>query len=141
MSTTVYSENVLDKDKLWSELTQVNKDFLFGCGSRYGQHLDTNDEEGFVRGHAYTVLEAREVKHKGEDLRMLKIKCAQKSAVVILERHADLERRNPWGRQEWNGAWSDGSKEWTADMMRELDHTFGDDGVRVLTPQTGFQLH
>ncbi|KAF2761112.1 cysteine proteinase, partial [Pseudovirgaria hyperparasitica] len=106
VATYLYSEHVLDKDKLWSELTQVNKDFLFGCGSRYGRDSDPRDDEGFVRGHAYSVLEAREV----NELRLLKI-------------------RNPWGETEWNGAWSDGSKEWTPEMMKELGHTFGDDGI------------
>lgn len=88
---------------------QVNETsgFLFGCGSRQGRDADPLDEEGFVRGHAYTVLNAKEIKDpkdKEKTLRLLKI-------------------RNPWGDSEWNGAWSDGSKEWTADTMRELDHT------------------
>lgn len=30
---------------------------------------------------------------------------------------------------EWNGRWSDGSKEWTPYWMKKLNHTFGDDGV------------
>lgn len=68
------SEDILDKDQLWSELMQVNSKFLFGCSSRRGRDSDPNDDEGFVRGHAYTVLEAREIKYKDKDLRLLKIR-------------------------------------------------------------------
>ncbi|KAG7116641.1 Calpain-8 like protein [Verticillium longisporum] len=37
--------------------------------------------------------------------------------------------KNPWGKGEWKGAWSDGSKEWTPEWLRQLNHTFGDDGA------------
>lgn len=30
---------------------------------------------------------------------------------------------------EWNGPWSDGSKEWTPYWMKKLDYRFDDDGV------------
>jgi hypothetical protein len=29
----------------------------------------------------------------------------------------------------WKGAWSDGSQEWTPDLMMKLDHRFGDEGA------------
>ena len=40
--------------------------------------------------------------------------------------------RNPWGKirtGNWEGAWSDGSKEWTAEVQAELGHSFGGDSV------------
>ena len=91
INTTVDSEDILDKDRLWAELEEVNKQFLFGCGSR--QPLSEEDDteiEGVVRSHAYTVLAARTVEHlvngKTEKVRLLKL-------------------RNPWGQHEWKGAW------------------------------------
>ncbi|KAI9655670.1 MAG: hypothetical protein M1831_004822 [Alyxoria varia] len=118
-------EDILNKDRFWKELLQVNEKFLFGCGSRRGN--DSNgapDKEGFVRSHAYTVLEAKEIKRQSEVEKDGKRTGETKEEVVRL-----LKIRNPWGRVEWNGAWSDGSKEWTPKIMKELDHTFGDDGI------------
>ena len=43
--------------------------------------------------------------------------------------------RNPWGKSEWTGRWSDGSKEWTQEWLEvlpTLGHTFGDDGQFVM---------
>jgi hypothetical protein len=40
--------------------------------------------------------------------------------------------RNPWGKGKkgnWEGPWSDGSKEFTPDAQRELNHQFGNDSV------------
>ncbi|KAK3699315.1 hypothetical protein LTR37_016467 [Vermiconidia calcicola] len=94
-------EDIMDKDRFWSEqLSQVNKKYLFGGGSK------PTSTKGFIGGHAYAVLKTWE---EG-DLKLLKL-------------------RNPWGEVEWEGDWSDGSKLWTPDMMKKLDHTFGDDGV------------
>ena len=33
------------------------------------------------------------------------------------------------GVGEWNGPWSDGSKEWTPYWLKKLNHRFGDDGI------------
>jgi hypothetical protein len=133
IATYIASEDVLDKDKLWAELLQVNDKFLFGCGSRQGRDNDPADDEGFVRGHAYTVLAAKEIdkpKNIIEEEERQAIKAGRKyTEKKRTEKIRLLKLRNPWGRQEWNGAWSDGSKEWTAEVMKELKHTFGDDGI------------
>lgn len=104
IATTLVSEDVLDKDTLWAELEQANKKFLFGSSTRSGGNDLMYD--GIVKGHAYTVLKAQV--YKGT--RLLKI-------------------RNPWGHSEFTGKWSDGSKEWTAEALEALGHTFGN--VRV----------
>lgn len=94
-------EDIMDKDRFWREqLSQVNVKYLFGGGSK------PTSAKGFVGSHAYAVLQAWE---EG-DLKLLKL-------------------RNPWGRTEWEGDWSDGSKLWTPEMMQKLGHRFGDDGI------------
>lgn len=133
VATYIKSEDVLDKEELWQELMQVNDKFLFGCGSRRGRDNDPADEEGFVRGHAYTVLEAREI-DKPKSLVEMEEKEAAKKETKKKQKGDNgkvrlLKLHNPWGKQEWNGAWSDGSKEWTPEVLEKLNHTFGDDGL------------
>ena len=40
-----------------------------------------------------------------------------------------VQIKNPWGQSEWNGPWSDGSKEWSAEALNDLKYQFGDDGI------------
>ncbi|CAG8689342.1 15808_t:CDS:2, partial [Racocetra fulgida] len=68
---------------------------------------DIKDLKGTISGHAYSILRTAET---DDGIKLLQI-------------------RNPWGTAEWNGAWSDGSKEWTPERMIQLNHRFGDDGT------------
>jgi hypothetical protein len=69
------------------------------------REVDTG--RGVLQGHAYGVLEA--VVYKGVRL----IRC-----------------RNPWGRTEWTGPWSDtDTAKWDAQTRKDLKHSLGDDGT------------
>jgi len=84
---------------------KVNEQFLFGCSTGvWGRGW--GERKGIMELHAYSVMRAVEM--DGERLLLLK---------------------NPWGKGEWNGAWSDGSKEWTPEWLKKLNHRFGDDGA------------
>ncbi|ETI28385.1 hypothetical protein G647_00834 [Cladophialophora carrionii CBS 160.54] len=112
VTTEIYSTDILDRDAFWrDELMQVGQEFLFGCATGfYANWLDTSgaprEREGISEGHAYSIMDAKEV--NGERL---------------------LKLRNPWGKKEWTGKWSDGSSEWTPEWMQLLDHKFGNDGI------------
>ncbi|KAI6383575.1 hypothetical protein MCOR25_000029 [Pyricularia grisea] len=98
----IYATDILDKAK---GLLKVNKDFLFGCSTGIWGH-GTGERRGIVELHAYSVMKTVEI--GGHRLLML---------------------RNPWGRDEWKGKWSDGSAEWTPEWLAKLNHRFGDDGA------------
>ncbi|KAH6908345.1 hypothetical protein BKA70DRAFT_1400476 [Coprinopsis sp. MPI-PUGE-AT-0042] len=119
VSTVFITKDIFDVNRFWEdELQHVNEDRVFACG-----FLSLNapeDEpggdapvvEGLYGNHAYSLLRA--------------VECKGKRFVVI---------RNPWGRGEWTGRWSDGAKEWTQEWLEilpQLGHTFGDDGQFVM---------
>ncbi|KAK6210051.1 calpain family cysteine protease [Colletotrichum tabaci] len=110
VTTELLTSDILDTDGFWeNELVKVNEEFLFGCSTGL---LDGGygERDGISEGHAYVVMEARTLK-SGERL---------------------IKLRNPWGKVRkgiWEGAWSDGSKEWTMDVQEELGHHFGNDSV------------
>ncbi|PCH00265.1 Peptidase C2, calpain family [Penicillium occitanis (nom. inval.)] len=114
VTSEILSTNILDKDKFWKEeLMNVNKQFLFGCATGiFSNWLDPKyrgpprERKGISEGHSYSIMEAKEI----NGVRLLRL-------------------RNPWGKKEWSGAWSDGSEEWTPEWMKLLNHKFGNDGV------------
>ncbi|MCJ1402545.1 hypothetical protein MMC11_005765 [Xylographa trunciseda] len=111
VTTELFTTDILDKEKFWKEeLLKVNDQFLFGCATGcfddWKGGSQPTDRKGVVAMHAYSIMEAREL--NGE--RLVKI-------------------RNPWGKTEWQGAWSDGSSEWTPEWMQALNHRFGNDGI------------
>jgi hypothetical protein len=63
---------------------------------------------GLHSGHAYSINQVKEL-----------------SCGTVL-----VQMRNPWGRCEWTGKWSDGdTQSWTPQAKREVDHTDAEDGM------------
>ncbi|KAK1836112.1 cysteine proteinase [Podospora conica] len=120
VSTTVASNRVLRKDKFWKELVNADGSFVFSLsaiGTGWDVESSPKTKGGLRLGHAYSVLSAtEEVDEDGNKIRLVRI-------------------RNPWGEKndsgvgEWNGPWSDGSKEWSPYWLKKLNHKFGDDGI------------
>ncbi|KAL6461895.1 hypothetical protein MHYP_G00300400 [Metynnis hypsauchen] len=57
-------------------------------------------KEQLVKTHAYSITAAEEVHVGGHLVQLVRL-------------------RNPWGHKEWNGAWSDNSKEWDHVLPQE----------------------
>lgn len=107
------TQDILNINKFWTEeLLKANVDRVFGCVFQRGGK-DPARVLGLIPNHAYSVLRAVEARGK--------------RFVVV---------RNPWGKSEWTGPWSDGSKEWnppeSLEIRARLKHSFGDDGQFVM---------
>ncbi|KAF2122378.1 hypothetical protein BDV96DRAFT_482899 [Lophiotrema nucula] len=117
VTSKVLTNRILSKERLWQELLEVNKQFLFSASSPGDYGDDSDARRGLALSHAYSVIKAvEEEDQEGKKHRLVQV-------------------RNPWGRRnrrgigEWNGAWSDGSKEWTPYWMNKLNYRFADDGL------------
>jgi hypothetical protein len=72
VTTEIFSSNILDKEEFWkNELLKCNQEFLFGCATGFFSNwLDPHYEgpprerKGISEGHAYSIMEAREVNGK-----------------------------------------------------------------------------
>ncbi|XP_067254857.1 calpain-2 catalytic subunit-like [Chanodichthys erythropterus] len=85
---------------------------LLGCSIKItsSNEKETKTNLKLVKGHAYSVTAAEEVHFRGNPVELVRI-------------------RNPWGRVEWTGAWSDNSKEWDSVKPEEkakLNHSAED---------------
>ncbi|KAM7204840.1 putative calpain family cysteine protease [Rhypophila sp. PSN 637] len=122
VGTDVKVNSILNKDKFWNQLVNVDGDFVFSCCCAE-DNAAHDHKGGMPTKHAYSILKAtEEVDEDGNKVRLVLI-------------------RNPWGQRqsdgtgEWNGPWSDGSKERTPYWLKRLGHTFGDDGTFWMTYQ------
>ena len=59
-------------------------------------------ETGIVQGHAYTLLKAVNLKFQGDKVRLLQL-------------------RNPWGRKQSRGDWSDSDPRWKKVSQKQKD--------------------
>lgn len=67
-------------------------EYAMVCSSNPGS--DTNkSQSGVVQGHAYTLLNAIVLNHKSQTIRLVQL-------------------RNPWGKGEYTGKWSDTDPVW-----------------------------
>ncbi|TWW72532.1 Calpain-3 [Takifugu flavidus] len=95
----------------------LDRGSLMGCSidSLVPARFETRTATGLVKGHAYSVTAVEECKpsqHKDAKVRLVRL-------------------RNPWGQVEWNGPWSDNSKEWSTISKAEkekLHHQSAEDG-------------
>ncbi|KAI8283598.1 Calpain-8 [Colletotrichum sp. SAR11_240] len=106
VTSEIYTTDILDKEYFWKEkLLRVNESWLLGCSTGFASK-GWGERKGIIEMHAYSVMKAVEMDNQ---------------RLVLL--------KNPWGKGEWKGAWSDGSSQWTPEWLQKLNHKFGDDGA------------
>ncbi|KAF9129624.1 hypothetical protein BGW39_003989 [Mortierella sp. 14UC] len=103
-ASMMFTSDILDKDRFWEEeMKEVNKCTLMGCFIQFEE--ENPEKHGIQSGHAYSVLNVAEF--EGERL---------------------VHVRNPWGKIEWNGDWSDQSEKWTPEAISALKFEEKNDG-------------
>ncbi|KAM6941231.1 calpain-9 [Lycodopsis pacificus] len=95
-------------DKLFSTMKKaLDRGSMMGCSIDISSSAESEAKTttGLVKGHAYSITGVEEVTVRGQRVQLVRV-------------------RNPWGQVEWNGPWSDSSREWnnvdTADKNRLL---------------------
>lgn len=107
---TKYAKNQEDMNYVWYFLKKWNSEgCMIGCSvtlyvNAVLKQKDYEDKN-LTPYHEYAILDVKEVQNK----RFLKL-------------------RNPWGRFEWNGDWSDKSPLWTPFLKNILGYVDSDDG-------------
>ena len=81
----------------------MDNNFIMTAGTSGDVYNLDLEELGLSPGHAYTLLEAKEVN-------------------TLNGKEKLIHLRNPWGNGEWSGDWSDSSRKWTTDLRNQCDN-------------------
>lgn len=103
MPTTVFRHNKdTPTEDIWSNLKDwENRNYIVASA------ITDGSQYGLISGHAYTLLGPFE--YNGQKL---------------------IKMRNPWGKEKYNGDWSDkDTTKWTDDAKQTLSHSLANDGV------------
>lgn len=105
-------EDFNDLDAAWKKLSDANsRRYMITCFTKSTDVVEEKNDMGIVAGHAYTILDVRDIiDTRGRPARVVQI-------------------RNPWGKFEWNGDFSDSSPLWTPKQRQEFDIRINDDGI------------
>ena len=108
-------DNLNNKDKLWDNILaaeQKNYPMCTAVASQANENLSNKNVKsaGLVDAHAYSLIAAKVVKlDNGQSERLIQI-------------------RNPWGKKEWQGDWSDKSSKWSASTKQQVNFVDKNDG-------------
>ena len=110
-----------DMDNLWQEIMGNGSDghiVLLGASivNTDTEVFETETPTGLLENHAYSILNVVEYELEGPD------SSAPRQKEVL------FKVRNPWGRTEWQGAWSDFWEGWTTKSKQDLGWFGADDG-------------
>ncbi|XP_016897263.1 calpain-5 [Cynoglossus semilaevis] len=119
-----YFKDQKKQDTLFEDLLKVyDRGGIISCSIKGEPHeIEAKMANGLVKGHAYSVTAVKQVR-LGEGHGLL--------AYFKNETIPMIRMRNPWGKIEWKGPWSDSSEEWqkVGDTERgNLGITVEDDG-------------
>lgn len=105
-------EDFANLDAAWQKMFDANlKNYILTCFTKSTAIREEKSATGIVAGHAYSILDVRDIiNSQGNPARVLQI-------------------RNPWGKFEWNGEYSDSSNLWTPQQRQELKIVAADDGI------------
>jgi len=102
-----YMTQTIEVNKMWEIISNADKNKFIITG---GTHGAVSEEMGLVPNHGYSIISV----HEFQQCRLLKL-------------------RNPWGKFEWTGDYSDNSKLWTNEMKEKIGYSNEDDGVFCMT--------
>lgn len=106
------------EDEAWRNLIESKQKDYITCASTSDITkvvTDTpNEKTGLSGSHSYSLLGAVEIFHNGKTVRLVKL-------------------RNPWGKGEWKGDWSDKSPLWTPELKKQVGVTDAEDGIFHMT--------
>ncbi|XP_068571861.1 calpain-5-like [Cebidichthys violaceus] len=117
-----YYKDQKKQDQLFEDLLKAyDRGGIISCSIKAERHeIELRMANGLVKGHAYSITAVKKVRMGHGLLAYFK------NETIPL-----IRMRNPWGKTEWKGAWSDSSEEWSkvGDLERgNLGITVEDDG-------------
>ena len=97
-----------EAEEIWDKLIEADElGYLISASTPGKDKLTTGEgkkpKAGLVPGHAYSIIQAKH--YEEEDIKLINI-------------------RNPWGKFEWDGDWSDESELWTEEMIEFFEPVF-----------------
>lgn len=115
--------NEKSAEHLLAEMERWDKMNFLMSASAHIQDSDSHEVEGIVQSHEYSLIT---VVHN-----------------VAGSGHSLVQLRNPWGRKEWGGRWSDGHALWSENpaVKQALQPEFGDDGLFWMCEEDFFRIY